>query len=488
MKRISIMLLSVALVSGIYAQNQVDALRYSNTMFGGTARYVGVGGAFGAVGADFSTLSSNPAGIGLFKTSEFAFSPSMFIGKTSAGYNGKTMDDLRYNFNLGHAGMVLAFQGKAKSDKPGWRNVQFGFGINRSQNFNNRILLEGNNASSSMLDAWVNYANGYASNELNGFDTQLGFDTWLLDTLAGDPYHYKNAKPSSGVIQRKSIETSGSMNEWVFTLGANYNDRFYIGGTLGFPYLKYKEQSTYTEIAQPSPILPIFNEFEEFSYRNDLTTTGSGINFKLGFIFKPVEFVRIGGAIHTPTSFYSMHDNYSSSVESRFNNGDRYEAESPDGEFDYKLTTPMRMMGSVAFIVGKQGLISADYEYVDYSEARLRSDNADDFFDANDAIRASYTAAHVLRVGTEWRYDQFSFRGGYGMYGSPFKSGLNDGAKTTYSLGLGIREAGYFIDFAYLRTIAKEDYYLYEITPSLLNPVKNEFTTQSFMMTLGLKF
>lgn len=148
----------------------------------------------------------------------------------------------------------------------------------------------------------------------------------------------------------------------------------------------------------------------------------------------------------------------------------------------------MRMMGSVAFIVGKMGLISADYEYVDYSEARLRSDNADDFFDANDAIRSSYTAAHVVRVGTEWRYEQFSFRGGYGMYGSPFKSGLNDGGKTTYSLGLGIREEGYFIDFAYLRTMAKEDYYLYEISPSLLNPVKNDFLTQSFMMTLGLKF
>lgn len=482
------MLLCVALISGIYAQNQVDALRYSNTMFGGTARYVGVGGAFGAVGADFSTLSSNPAGIGLFKTSEFSFTPSMFIGKTTASYNGKSMDDLRYNFNMGHAGMVLTFQGTAKKDKPGWRNVQFGFGINRSQNFNNRILLEGDNLSSSMLDAWVNYSNGYAYDDLNGFDTQLGFDTWLLDTIAGDSYHYKSAKPSSGVTQRKSIETSGSMNEWVFTLGANYNDRFYIGGTLGFPYLKYKEQSTYTEIAKPGPILPLFNEFEEFSYRNDLTTTGSGINFKLGFIFKPVDFVRIGGAIHTPTSFYSMHDNYSSSVESRFNNGDQYEAESPDGEFDYKLTTPMRMMGSVAFIVGKMGLISADYEYVDYSEARLRSDNADDFFDANDAIRSSYTAAHVVRVGTEWRYEQFSFRGGYGMYGSPFKSGLNDGGKTTYSLGLGIREEGYFIDFAYLRTMAKEDYYLYEISPSLLNPVKNDFLTQSFMMTLGLKF
>lgn len=482
------MLLGTAFATGIFAQNQVDALRYSNLMFGGSARYVALGGAFGAVGADFTTLSVNPAGIGLYKTSEMSFSPSMYIGKTTASYNGKSMDDLRYNFNLGHAGMVMSFPGNAKKDESGWKNIQFGFGINRLQNFNNRILLEGKNQSSSMLDSWVNYANGNAYDDLNGFDTQLGFDTWLLDTIAGNSNHYTNAKPSAGVTQRKSIETSGSMNEWVFTLGANYNDRFYIGGTLGFPYLRYKEQSTYTEIALESPILPLFNEFQEFSYHNDLTTTGSGINFKLGIIFKPIDFIRIGASIHTPTSFYSMHDNYSSSVESRFNNGDNYKADSPEGEFDYKLTTPMRMTGAIAFIIGKSGLISADYEYVDYSEARLRSDNADDFFDANNAVRANYTAAHNIRLGTEWRFDQFSFRGGYGMYGSPFKSGINDGEKSTMSFGLGIREKGYFIDFAYQHVTASEDYYLYEISPTVLNPVKNDFLAQSFIMTLGLKF
>lgn len=486
MKKIGLVLLAIAFATGIKAQNEVDALRYSNLMSGGSARYIGLGGAFGAVGADFTTLSVNPAGIGLFKSSEVSFSPSMFVGKTTSAYNGNSMDDLRYNFNLGHIGMVLSFPANQPKDKPGWRNIQVGFGLNRIQNYNNRILLKGKNENSSLLDSWVSYANGYTFDNLNGFDTQLGFDTWLLDTIPGNPTRYKSAKPAGGVMQQKSIETSGSMNEWVFSMGANYNDKFYIGGTLGFPYFRYKELSTYTETAINENLAN--TEFQEFKYHSDLTTNGNGINFKLGFIFKPADFVRIGAAIHTPTSFYSIHDNYSNKVESKFANGDNYDADSPDGEFDYKLTTPMKMTGGIAFIIGQLGLVSADYEYVDYSEARLRSDEDEDFFDANNNIRSNYTGAHNIRVGTEWIIDQFMIRGGYGMFGSPFKSGINDGEKTTYSFGVGIREKTYFIDFAYMYTKADEDYYLYNISSSLLNPVKNEMITQHFLMTLGWKF
>ena len=470
----------------LIAQNEVDALRYSNLMFGGSARFMATGGAFGAVGADFSTLSINPAGIGLFKSSEFAFTPSLFVGKTSSTYNGSTRDDLRYNFNLGHVGLIMNFPSSTSMNEDGWKNFQFGFGINRSQNFNNRILLQGNNTASSLLDSWVGYANGNFSDQLNGFDTELAFNTWLIDTITGDPTHYKNAKPSSGVLQRKAIESGGSVNEWVFSMGANYEDKLYIGGTLSFPFFKYNETSTYTEMALTAPTS--IYEFDEFNYHSDLTTTGSGVNFKLGLIFKPADFVRFGAAIHTPTYFYNMHDTYSNKLDSRFINGDHYSESSPNGEFDYKLTTPMRMIGSIAFIIGKYGLVSADYEYVDYSEARLRSDQPDDFFTANDAIRAKYTSANNLRAGTEWRIQQFSLRGGYGIYGSPFKSGINDGKKTAMSFGFGLRQKGYFLDFAYVKTNQDENYYLYAASPSELNPVKNTLTSQSFMMTLGFKF
>lgn len=472
----------------IFAQNDVDALRYSSLVFGGSARYVGLAGAFGAVGADFSTLSSNPAGLGLYKTSEFLISPSLYIGKTTSEYNGMNADDMKYNFNLGNIGIILAGPAGPAAKNAGWQNFQFGIGLNRTNNFNNRMLVEGNNYSSSILDTWKQYANGNIADNLNSFDTRLAYDTWLLDidSLNPDYSHYKTAVPAGGVMQRKSMTSWGSMNEWVISVGANYDDKLYLGATVGFPFLRYFEQSTYSETALADS-LP-FDKFRQMNINNDLQTNGSGVNFKFGLIFQPVDFIRLGAALHTPTYFYNMHDSYSTTVNSAFDNGDKYTSSSPDGTFDYKLTTPMRVIGSVAFLIGKMGLVSADYELVDYSEARLRSSHAEDFFSANDSIRSKYTAAGNLRVGTEWRFNQFSIRGGYASYGSPFKSGINDAAQTMYTFGLGIRQQDYFLDFTYEYTSSKEDYYLYDSNLAPLNPVKNKLVSQNFILTLGCKF
>lgn len=470
----------------LFAQNEDDALRYSYLTFGGTARSMGVGGAFGALGANFSTLSVNPAGIGLYKGSEFTFSPSLYVGKTSSTYQGNTYDDMRFNFNFGNIGLVLSSPASQKLSDNGWKNIQFGIGLNRTNNFNTRMVIEGNNSSSSMLDSWAQDAKGQTYDNLSRFDLGLAFDTWLLDTISGDPTRYKNAAPAGGVLQRKSVNAWGSMNEWVISMGANYNDKLYIGATLGFPFLKYNQESNYSEVALANEIG--FDKFRQFNYNENLTTDGSGFNFKFGLIFKPVDFIRIGAAIHTPTYFYDMTDNYSSSVKSKFDNGDTYSADSPDGKFNYKLTTPMRAIGSLAFIIGKAGLLSADYEFVDYSEARFRSGNSDVYFDVNDAIRNKFTSASNIRVGTEWRLNQFNFRGGYAMYGSPFKSGINDAVTTSYTFGLGVKEADYFLDFAYVFSQSKEKYYLYNDFNNLVNPPSNKSTNQNFIMTLGFRF
>jgi opacity protein-like surface antigen len=245
-------------------------------------------------------------------------------------------------------------------------------------------------------------------------------------------------------------------------------------------------ESSYKETALSEDIA--FDPFKEFSYNEKVVTEGSGFNFKFGFIFKPADFVRVVAAVHTPSYFYNMKDTYSSSMKSSFSNGDSYKEDSPDGEYDYKLNTPMRVIGSIAFIIGKFGLVSADYEFVDYSEARFRSEDADVYFEVNDAIRAKYSTANNIRLGTEWRYNQFNFRGGYAIYGSPFKTDINDAARTSYSFGIGIRDVDYFLDLAYVYTQSKEDYYLYDNSAINFLPAKNENTSQNFILTLGFKF
>ncbi|MCD4744789.1 MAG: hypothetical protein K8R58_00650, partial [Bacteroidales bacterium] len=377
------------------------------------------------------------------------------------------------------------------STNNGWKNVQFAIGMNRYNNFNNRMLTEGVNYDNSLIDTYVEYANGIDYDQIEAdydgdyaYDLNLAWWTYLIDTLGG-PTSYIGAAPPGGVIQNKSITSNGSMNELVISMGANYNDRLYLGATFGFPYIRYFQQSYYTEKAIDQSI-PDYC-FREFSIYEDLVTKGSGFNFKFGMIFRATDWVRIGGAIHTPTFFFNMTDKWNTTIESKWDVYTTEKSSSPNGRFDYELTTPMRAIGSLAFIIGKYGLISADYEYVDYSEAKFRSDYYS-FFYENNNIRKKFTSTGNLRVGTEWRLDMLSLRGGYSLYGNPFKSGINDGEQSSFSFGLGFREKNFFIDLAYVHTISSEDYYLYGTNDIIVNPVKNDFTYNNFLLTLGFRY
>jgi len=483
MKKFSLAIfISLVSIITVKAQNEVDALRYSQITFGGTARSMGMGGAFGALGADFSSLSTNPAGIGLYKKSELTFTPSFYEGKTSSSFNGTSNDDSKYNLNISNVGLVVAFEPSKNLTNSGWKNFQFGFGMNRYANFNNRMMIEGFNSSSSLLSSFVNEANGTAPSDLYAFDLGLAYKTDLIYSDTTGNNKYKNDMPNGGVLQSKTVTTNGCINEIVLSFGANYNDKLYFGATIGFPQLRYFEESTYSEINTSDP----GNYFNSFSYNQNMETKGNGINLKLGMIYRPADWVRIGAAIHTPTFYNYMRDKWSSSMSSRFNDGNGYTADSPDGSFDYTLETPMRAIGSVAFIIGNYGLISGDYEYVDYSNAKLRSDD-DDFVDANNAIRNNYQDQSNIRLGTEWRVGpQFSIRGGYALYGSPYKSGINDAERTSYTAGLGYRDQDFFADFAYVLTQSKEKYYLYNYEG--MPAVQNDLKTNNFVLTFGFKF
>ena len=327
---------------------------------------------------------------------------------------------------------------------------------------------------------YLEKATGKLVGDLNQFDTRLAYDAYLLNPM--DSFgNYSSAVPANGgVKQTKSITTSGSMNEIVFSLAGNYDDKFFIGGTIGFPIIRYYEQSTYKEVD-----IDTISTFKSFTLNEDISTVGSGVNFKLGMIFKPVEFIRLGAAVHTPT-FFTLKDSYSRTLSSEFDDGKSYLSNSPNGKFDYELSTPMRLIGSIGFVIGEFGLISADYEYVDYSEARLRS-NDYKFFDENDAIQTNYRAQSNIRVGAEVRLEPVTLRGGYALYGSPYSAtGANDGKRTSLSFGIGIREKKYFMDLAYVYSKATEDYYLYN--PELVKPVSNTLTSNNIMLTLGIRY
>lgn len=494
MKRIIVILVGVLLGSlSMNAQNETDALRYSFTEMGGTARYMSMGGAFGALGADFSTLSTNPAGIGMYRKSEFTITPSVFASNIESDYFNTKGEENKYNFNISNMGLILTMNLSAnrfKDDDNGmgtWKNINFGFGFNRYNNFHHEMNIEGFNTTSSLLDDYKAKANGNTSSSLHPFDTELAWNTYLLDTLPASSTEYFSAMPSGGVLQRKNLIAEGAMNEMVFSMGANFNNRFYIGGTFGFPFIKYEESYIYKEI-DVNNIAPqndnTQESLEEFTQSQNLETRGSGFNFKLGMIYRINDMVRLGGAVHTPT-FFSMTDQWDTEMTSTMDNGNTYSSESPFGEYDYQLTTPFRAMGNIAIIFGKRGLISADYEFVDYSEATLDADD-DGFFEENDAIREYFTTAHNFRVGTEWSLAPMFVRGGFAMYSNPYSSTeINDAEKMMFSGGFGFRDKYYFLDFGYSYTAYGQDYYLY---PMASRAVENKITNHQFLMTFGIRF
>jgi long-subunit fatty acid transport protein len=464
--------------AGLFAQNDIDAMRYSQLTFGGTARFSAMGGSMGAIGGDISTLSFNPAGIAVFRKTELSLTTSVYSAKTSSVYNASESSDRKLNFNLGNIGLVASW--KLKDTTTGWQSLNFGIGYNRTNNFNNRIDIKGENKSSSLLDVYVANANGHSPDDFDGFSTGLAWTTYLFNPLAFDSNYYYHVIPNYGQTQRKSVQSEGGMGEGVFSFGGNYKEKLLLGATVGLVKARYEEESVYEETDTEDTI----SGFESFKYVQNLRSTGTGVNFKLGMIVKPNDWLRIGAAVHTPTSI-RFTDNYSSYMESDLDSV-RYSDSSAQGSFRYSVITPYRLIASVGFIINKLALINIEYEHIDYSTAELNS-HPNVFAEVNSTIRSKYTTTGNLRVGAEVRFDPIALRAGYALYGSPFKSGDNVSAmRSSYSGGIGYRVNNFFADFAYVLTNYDQTTFLYD--PTISNPVKSNFKNSNFMVTLGVRF
>jgi hypothetical protein len=486
MKTITIISFALFSVVSSNAQTDVDAFRYSGNSITGTARFTAMSGAFGALGGDFSSLSYNPAGIGIYRTFEFTFTPSIYVGSTSTNFAGETNNVRKYNFNIGNIGLIYTRKISNDENSPGWKSWSFGLGYNRLLNFHNRSFYKGVNNSSSLLDNFSESANGTDPSNLDGFFEGLAYNTYLINPDAN--LNYSSVIPDGKEIQKRTDESRGSIGETVFTFGGNYSNRLFLGGTLGFKSLRYVDNSTYEEV-DPDTAIPYFNRFK---LQQDLTTRGVGFDLKVGMIYKVNDLVRLGFAVETPT-WYSLHDEYKNSMSGTLDTGvtKTFTAESPDGAFDYDYTSPFKAMGSIALVFAQHGLLSADYQFSDYGESRFDASGAQ-FSDVNSLISQKYIETHTVRIGTEWLYDNFSFRGGVSMVTSPlndlYKAGSSDFTKKGFSLGIGYREDDLFFDIGYARTQSNEFYQPYQLQTEAVPGVKSTVVSNNFTMTLGVKF
>lgn len=508
MKKILLTVFTIAGMFSVASAQYVDqALIFSQQYFGSTARSRAMGNAFGALGGDFSSLSINPAGIAIYQKSEVSLTANMInLNNTKSTYQGQTGDDRSTIFNISNFGYVLAQP--ADANNSGVVSFSFGVGLNRLNNFNQNIFTQALNSPYSRMDAFAANTNGINSSSLlsenNPYQTvpwesEMAWQTYLIDVKNPDANGMGNQYQSilyNGelVNQVESINREGYINEYPISFGVNFNHKVYLGATLGLQDLYYNETRTYSEDGVVDQTRN--SSFGNFDYMSYASTRGFGYNLKIGIIYKPTPEFRVGAAIHTPT-FYDLKETYNSVMSSNLQNvsasADGSHTEStPLGDNQYKMETPFRAILSAAYQFGKKGLISLDYEYVDYSQAKLRQGN---FTFENQEINTIYKPVSNIHIGGELKAtDALSLRAGYEYFGNPYKSvvgGISQPNKdytfNTINCGLGYRFDNVFIDLAYSLGTRTNYMYIYQIPNVDVSPVKYYNLNHSILFTIGVK-
>lgn len=496
-------------ISYVYAQKPEDALRYSFlTQPGGTARNQAIGGAGGALGGEFTSLFINPAGLGYYKTGDFAFTPSFSFQNSKSNYLDNRESAKNNSFSIGTSGFILASPSQGKSV----RSFAIGFGVNRMADFNNHIYYKGTNHASSyseqyleqLVDDNVTNPNDAANNY--PFGTSLAFNTYLIDTLQnadGSVGGYRTqADPATGLIQENTINTSGGITDASIGAGLNLKDKWYFGATLSFPFLQYNRNASYKESdASGDPN----NNFNYFIANETLQTKGIGVGGKFGVIFKPVTDVSLGLAFHTPT-YYQLTDDYNAEIttdlegyggagvkhqsSTDLNNGQQLESK-------YSFSTPWRAILSGAYIFrevenvqNQRGFVSADIEYVNYKNASFRDVNndasAEDYYRSlNKVIDNLYKNAINVRLGGELKFNTVMFRLGGAYYGNPYQNESADLIKI--SGGIGYRNRGMFIDLTYVYSTNKDINYPYRLEDKPNVPAYLKNNAGNIVASIGFK-
>jgi len=504
MKKLLLSLAAIVAATGAtYAQSYApDALRSSQTNFGSTARFKGMAGAQIGVGGDMGSITSNPAGLGLFTKSEFSLTPEFNNMKGSANYLNTNTSASKNRLNLNNLGVVLyspTYKAQGQSTTKGLISSVFGLGFSRNNDYNANFSYGGVNPNNSIADAYAEQANRLGTDPTQlptGSLARMAYDGYLIGygpISATNPTGPKDyfAQTDVNNTQRNTTIRSGSTSELTAAGALNISNQVYIGASVGLVNIRYTNDSEFIEGG--------FNVTENSDYsmsmRQNQETTGSGINGKLGVIFRPVSEFRIGATFQTPT-WLLIEDNYSVSVDSRIATGDAagsYVSDPDYSPFRYKLRTPLKGSLGASYVVAGRALLSADVDYIDYSSIKFSNDvNSSDpatISSENLSIKKNYKEAFNYRMGIEYKLDDaFSLRGGYGFNGSAIKDDEGYYDTKIYSGGLGYRVDNYYFDVAYQRFQTNTELAPYELN-NFTEPAANIKTARNnVFLTFGVRF
>lgn len=486
-----------------------DAVLYAQDYTKGTARFKGMGNAQTALGGDLSAISGNPAGLGFYGQSDIGITLDYMSHLNKSSYLGNQTSNTKGRFAISQAGIVLylpihRFNNSNTSE--GWLNFNFGVNYDRSNDYLNKQRYGGTNFDNSLVNDYVDYANNNPGSQLSD-DI---YDMFLSENIKDNPNSYfPLVRDKAEKDQHNSIYRSGHKSKTNISFGANYSNKFYLGGSIGLTSFKYNNYNyfdeTYgtmkdiSEIVALNPDSPLadpnheYSDYLEASY--DLYDTfeqvseGSGIDFTIGMIYKPAQDWNLGFTFTSPTWMTVKDDSYEER-EVLFYNGDNNFSQLGFGDefpYEYKVITPIKLSAGVSKLFS-QGLLSADIEFIDYSTTKFRTYRYQKdirYEDSqNQEIKNTYQSVVNVRVGGEILFNPiFSGRAGFNYYGNPYKNSDQDNYLISAGLGTKLSSTVY-LDMAATHQIYKYTEQPYSIAP--VADIKNQRT--SVVLTLGAKF
>lgn len=529
--------------AGLFAQgNNVDAYTLSNTELNGTARSMSMAGAFGALGGDISVLSSNPAGLGIYRSSEISGTLDLSMVKASSDWSGITMDRNKTRFAPNNFGFTLYFPTSSGSV----RNWNLGFSYNRLKNYKRSYRMSNNGGGNSMADyaAWrtsnaFGYGDGISQDDLTYIEggsydpyynrhlaghslSILGFESGMFENYVGRDGNYQSSfgdRENNGDWTVYSpyrnaliVNESGHMDEYNIGFGLNVSNFLFLGASLSVTDIDYKYSSYYDENY-------VYDEkTDDYLYLdNSLNTEGTAFSVNVGAIVN-LQMLRLGVAYNSPR-WYDMTDYYAARAGTVVNgygdDSEKYSQTPLDEYSEYSFRTPEKWIFSGAVILGQSALISADYEMTNYKNMQYSDRDGDTYGFGNEYIESDYTWGHTLKIGTEIKVDpQFAVRAGYMMQTSPMKEHLanNDAeilpagtlphftvtSKPTnyYTVGFGYRfTPNFYMDLACIYRYNSAHAYAFSNTYNndakvdiQSDPAKLKTKSTRVALTLGYKF
>lgn len=470
-KHIILIASAIACSAMLQAQDAVDLFTFSESQLRGTARYMSMAGAFGALGGDISTLTQNPAGIGVYRSSDI--SATLDID----GRRNTLKSDVPQTITKTHAACNnFGYVGAVSLGNSVMPYFQWGASYNRINSYERRYAGKFNALSTSWSDFAAYSAQGFSELELQGeyyggnpyedpnifWPSALAYNCYLIspNPYAGnedeDDYVGLFKDKSSGSANVDVLE-KGYIDEYSINFGGNFADILYWGLGFGIRDFSFTRSALYGETINnalvPYPVedgapVVLGNGTAGWDMETYQRVSGSGFNLKFGLIYKPINEFRIGLAIHTPTWYnfnyeqsanisYALADNedilgYNNTQPGKNNPN----ADTGMGYWSQSVKTPWRLMASAATVIGGRFILSADYIYEAYPDMTTSDDDPLQL-DINNDVKQYYQGTNELRLGAELRVTPaFSLRAGYGWKSSAAKSAAYNGNEYVYTSGV----------------------------------------------------